>query len=458
MSKGKILIVDDEAHIRRVLEIMLDEAGYETKAVENGAAAVETVGRELFDALFCDMRMPFMDGLEVLREVKRINPEIEVIMMTAFASVETAIDAMKEGAHDYIAKPFKEDEILIVLEKALASQRILAENRRFRREIEAHFDFSNIIGRSKPVREILDRIRRVADTKSTVLLLGESGTGKELFARAIHYNSPRKDRPLVTVNCGAIPGNLLESELFGHATGAFTGADRESLGLFEEAHGGSLFLDEVGEIPLELQVKLLRAIQEGEIRRLGENQARRVDVRYIAATNRDLEADVEAGRFREDLFYRLNVVPVRIPPLRERREDIPMLAKYFLDKHCEAHGRGRKILSPELIEALMASPWRGNVRELENAVEQAVVLSEGEVLGPGDFHGSPPPTTSEVEVRLPRDRFDFKGTIEAVTAAAERQLIDMALRKVEGNRTRAAELLGIGRRTLLYKIKEHGLE
>ena len=457
-AKGRILIVDDEDHIRRVLGIMLDEAGYEPTAVESGEAAVEALSAEIYDAVLCDIRMPFMDGMEVLREIKRINPDTVVVMMTAFASVETAIEAMKQGAYDYISKPFKEDEILLVLEKALANQKILAEIRRFRREIEEKFDFSKIIGRSKPVREILDRIRRVADTKSTVLLMGESGTGKELFARAIHYNSPRRDRPLVTVNCGSIPGNLLESELFGHAKGAFTGADRVKRGLFEEADGSSLFLDEVGEMNPDLQVKLLRSIQEGEIRRLGENEARRVDARYIAATNRDLEADVEEGRFRADLFYRLNVVPVRIPALRERRDDIPLLARHFLDKYCRAHKRGRKALAPEAIEALMRNDWRGNVRELENAIEQAVVLSDGEVLTPKDLLIGPSPSASGVEVTLPPDRFDFKATLENVNAEAERQLIDMALRKVGGNRTRAAELLGIGRRTLLYKIKEHDIE
>jgi len=455
---ARILVVDDEEHIRRVLNVLLSKQGYAVDLAAGGQEALDHLTRHVHDAVLCDLRMPDLDGLEVLRRIKAHDPEVPVIIITAYASVDTALAAMKQGAYDYISKPFKEDEILHVLAKALERTRILEENRRLRREIEERFDFSNIVGAAPAMKPIFDTIRKVADTRSTVLIQGESGTGKELVAKAIHYNSPRKDRPLVTVNCAAVPAHLIESEFFGYVRGAFTGADRTKKGLFEEADGSTIFLDEVSDLPPELQAKLLRALQEGEIRRLGDTASRTVDVRVLAATNRDLGAEVEQGHFREDLYYRLNVILLNVPPLRERPEDVPLLARHFLVKMAERHGRPVKRISAEAERILAGQPWPGNVRQLENVIEQAVILAEGETIGPQNLPMALGREEGDLAVRLPEDRLDLKGLVQEVTALAERQIIARALKKENGNRTRTAEVLGISRRSLITKIGLYGLD
>ncbi|MBU0513694.1 MAG: sigma-54 dependent transcriptional regulator [Proteobacteria bacterium] len=454
---ARILVVDDEEHIRRVLNVLLSKQGYAVGLAAGGQEALDHLTRHVYDAVLCDLRMPDLDGLEVLRRIKRHDPEVPVIIITAYASVDTALAAMKQGAYDYISKPFKEDEILHVLAKALERTRILEENRRLRREIEERFDFSHIVGAAPAMKSIFDTIRKVADTRSTVLIQGESGTGKELVAKAIHYNSPRKHKPLVTVNCAAVPTHLIESEFFGYVRGAFTGADRTKKGLFEEAEGSTIFLDEISDLPPELQAKLLRVLQEGEIRRLGDTASRTVDVRVLAATNRDLEAAVEQGKFREDLYYRLNVIPLNIPPLRERPEDVPLLARHFLVKMAERHGRQVKRLSPEAERVLINQPWPGNVRQLENVIEQAVVMAEGETIGSRNLPTALSREAGGLVVRVPEDRLDLKGLVREATALAERQIIARALEKENGNRTRTAQVLGISRRCLITKIGLYGL-
>jgi two-component system response regulator AtoC len=458
MTEPRILVVDDEDHIRRVLSVLLSKQGYAVDQAARGGEALEAFRDNVYDVVLCDLRMPDLDGLEVLRRIKHQDPEATVIIITAYASVDTALQAMKQGAYDYISKPFKEDEILHVLRKALERRAILDQNRRLKSEISEKFDFSNIIGRSAAMERVFATIRKVADTRSTVLIQGESGTGKELAARAIHYNSPRRERPLVAVNCAAVPANLIESEFFGFVRGAFTGADRTKKGLFEEADGSTIFLDEVSDLPLDLQAKLLRVLQEGEIRRLGDNVSRVVDVRVMAATNRDLEAEVEAGRFREDLYYRLNVIPIVMPPLRQRTEDIPLLAHHLMAKAAERHGRRVNRLSPEAEAILVKQPWPGNVRQLENVIEQAVIMAEGQIIGPDDLPQGLERSQSDLTVIVPRDKTDFKETVRQVTALAERQIIARVLQKENGNRTRTAEVLGISRRSLLTKIGQYGLD
>jgi DNA-binding NtrC family response regulator len=458
-APARILIVDDEEHIRKILTIMLSKKGYETQTAQGGKEALEKIRASAFDAVITDMRMSGMDGLELLAAIKDYDPELIVLVVTAFSSVDNAIEAMRKGAYDYISKPFKEDEILLVLEKALERSRILAENRRLKSQIREKYDFSNFIGQSPAMRRVFDLIAKVAETKSTVLISGESGTGKELAARSIHQTSPRRDKPFVPINCGAIPANLLESELFGHAKGAFSGADRPKKGLFEEADGGTLLLDEVSELPLDMQVKILRAIQEEEIRRLGESLTRKVDLRVVAATNKDLLEEVKAGRFREDLFYRLNVFQLWLPPLRERIDDIPILAQHFLAQVAAKHGLGDKKFSPEAVRALTQQNWSGNVRALRNVIEQAAILSEGATVTSNDLPFSPAqPTAGGIIISIPEDRLDLKTALKEVIEQTERIIIEKTLRAHHNNRTRAAEALGISRRALINKIQAYGLE
>ncbi len=459
-SAPRILIVDDEEHIRKILTIMLSKQGYETQTAAGGYEALQMLTRTAFDAVVTDIRMSGLDGLELLARLKAQDPELPVVIITAFSSVETAIQAMKQGAYDYISKPFKEDEILLVLEKALERRQILAENRQLKAQIMEKYDFSNFIGRSTPMVRVFEVIAKVAETSSTVLISGESGTGKELAARSIHYNSPRKDRPFVAVNCGAIPANLLESEFFGYVKGAFSGADRPKKGLFEEADGGTLFLDEVSELPLDMQVKLLRALQEEEIRRLGESSSRKVDLRVIAATNRNLQEEVAAGRFREDLFYRLNVIALRLPPLRDRSDDIPLLARHFVDKTVKRQGLTAKKISQEAVRALVQHPWPGNVRQLGNVIEQAAVMSEGASITLADLpFGLPREVPPDgLSVVIPDDRLDLKSALKEVVEQTERTIIQRTLDRTGQNRTRAAEILGISRRALITKIQAYGLE
>ncbi len=456
-GRGRILVIDDEEHIRRILGLMLKAQGLEVVTAEGGEDGLARFASEDFDLVFLDLRMPDLDGMTVLRRIRESRPEQTVVMITAYASVDTALGAMKEGAFDYIGKPFKEEEILAVVDKALERSRLLADNQRLRSEVLGRYRFDNIIGVSPPMQQLFQVMAKVADTKATVLITGESGTGKELVARALHYNSRLKDRPFVAVNCAAIPANLIESELFGAAKGAYTGAERTRRGLLEEADGSTLFLDEVGELPLETQAKLLRALQEGEIKRVGDNQTRKVDLRIISATNKDLAREVEKGNFREDLFYRLNVIHIHLPPLRRRRDDIPLLARHFLKKAASRHELGEKKLSPQALKVLAGLPLKGNVRELENIIEQAVVMSDGPVITPEDLPQSASLAAGGIQVSVPPEEEDLKKVLKTVSQMTEKQVIERVLSKTGGNRTQAAKRLGISRRALITKIQDLGL-
>jgi two-component system response regulator AtoC len=463
---GRILVIDDEASLRDVLGRILSAEGYEVRNAGNGREALELLAAERFDFLLCDLRMPVMGGLELLREVTARGIPGTVIMMSAFGTVETAVEAMKLGAYDYVSKPFMSDEILLTLRKAAERERLREENASLRKEIERSGRPEEILYAARPMEEVVATAGRVKDYDVTVLVTGESGTGKELVARLLHFDGRRRGRPFVAVNCGAIPENLLESELFGHKRGAFTEAKADRAGLIEEAEGGTLFLDEIGELPLPLQTKLLRFLQDGEIRRLGEGETRKVDARLVAATSRDLEADVAAGRFRDDLFYRLNVVRIHVPPLRERVEDIPLLARHFLVRCCGKYGKPEMALSGDALSALCAHEWRGNVRELKNLMERCALLGPGgggEVTresliavwgGGGGPRAADPGPVHVVRIPVSPERPDLKAAVREL----ERQLIRMALERTGGSRPRAAELLGISHPALLYKAKEYGIE
>src|SRR5512134_475229 len=375
--EGRILVVDDEASLRDVLGRILSAEGYEVRNAGNGREALDLLSAERFDFVLCDLRMPVMGGLELLGEITARGIPGTVIMMSAFGTVETAVEAMKLGAYDYVSKPFMSDEILLTLRKAAERERLREENASLRREIEGAGRTEEILYAARPMEEVVGTAGRVKDYDVTVLVTGESGTGKELVARLLHYGGRRKGKPFVAVNCGAIPETLLESELFGHRRGAFTEARSDRAGLIEEAGGGTLFLDEIGEFPLPLQTKLLRFLQDGEIRRLGDTETRKVNVRLVAATARDLEREVAGGRFREDLFYRLNVIRIHVPPLRERRDDIPLLASHFLSHYCGKYGKREMLLSADALEALSSHEWRGNVRELRNVMERCALLASG---------------------------------------------------------------------------------
>ncbi|OGW66049.1 MAG: Fis family transcriptional regulator [Nitrospirae bacterium RIFCSPLOWO2_02_FULL_62_14] len=443
-----ILVVDDDQDMRALLCDELQERGYRIAAASDGREALKKLGEEDCAVVLTDLRMRGMQGLELLNEVKRDYPGTNVIIMTAFGSVESAIDAMKHGAYDYVTKPIKNEEMALVMEKAVRDARLRREVQQLRRAVREEFSFHHILGKSKPMREVFDLIRRVADSQTNVLITGESGTGKELAAKAIHFNSDRRGGPFVPVNCAAIPEALLESELFGHMKGAFTDAKGDKRGLFEEANGGTLFLDEISELPVMLQAKLLRAIQEKEIRRVGSTRAVAVDVRIIAATNLSLTDEVKAKRFREDLYYRLNVIEIRMPPLRERREDIPLLVDAFLKKCAEASRKAVKGIGESALALLMDYPWPGNVRELENVIERAVTLTHGEKVVPEDLppaiHGS----------RGDRKVIDEAADRTLPLDEVEKEYILRILDKTGGNKYQAAQILGIDRKTLYRKLGE----
>ncbi|MCB9727518.1 MAG: sigma-54-dependent Fis family transcriptional regulator [Deltaproteobacteria bacterium] len=456
---ARILIVDDERSLREFLEIFLRKEGYETSVASNGRDAIDQLERGAsFDLVLTDLMMPQVDGLGVLEAVKERAPDTQVLMMTAFATTDTAIDAMKKGAFDYVQKPFKVDEIKVVIEKALDQRRLLEENRQLRAQVHRQYSFHNIIGRSPRMQQVFELVRRVADTRTSVLITGESGTGKELVARAIHHGSRRKDAPMVAVNCGAIPENLMESELFGHTKGSFTGAHAAKVGMFSAADQGTIFLDEVGELPMHLQVKLLRVLQERKIRPVGSNQEEAVDVRVIAATNQDLEDAIRAGRFREDLYYRLNVIRLEIPPLRERREDIALIARHFLKRFAAEMDRPIEDFTPEATELLLAYDFPGNVRELENIVERAVTFETTravtpESLPPGVTRGETRLRGLSSELTVPPEGLDLEGLL----ADLERGLLVQALERTGGNRTEAARLLQISFRSLRYKLDKYDI-
>jgi len=446
-SPGRILVVDDQRNMRVTTAIVLRQAGYQVAEAENGAAAVQRIGAEPFDVVLTDLRMGEVDGMEVLRSAVELSPLVQVIVMTAYGSIESAVEAMRRGAYDYISKPFKEEELRVRVEKALEKRRLLSQVSLLTDDFRDRYGLENIVGRSAALRETLDRVVRIAPTDATVLVSGESGTGKELVARAIHAGSRRYGRPFVPVNCAAITETLLESELFGHAKGSFTGAIRARRGLFEEASGGTLFIDEVGETTVAFQAKLLRALQEGEIRRVGESTSVKVDVRIIAATNQDLKRAIAEKRFREDLFYRLNVVPLRIPSLRERHEDVPLLAAHFLDRY-NRRSASSKTFSPEALSKMMGHDWPGNVRELENMVEQAAALSETSLIRPSDiaFASDAPPQDAA-----------GAGTLAAAVAAAERRAIEDALVRCRGDLPSVAVELHVSSTTLWRKMKRLGI-
>ncbi|MEZ4269755.1 MAG: sigma-54 dependent transcriptional regulator [Myxococcota bacterium] len=456
---ARILIVDDERSLREFLEIFLRKEGYEVSLASNGRDAINRLEcGEAFDLVLTDLMMPQVDGLGVLEAVKDRAPDTQVLMMTAFATTDTAIDAMKKGAFDYVQKPFKVDEIKVVIEKALNQRRLLEENRQLRAQVHKQYSFHNIVGRSARMQQVFELVRRVADTRTSVLITGESGTGKELVARAIHHGSRRQDFPLVAVNCGAIPENLMESELFGHTKGAFTGAHVAKVGMFSAANQGTIFLDEVGELPMHLQVKLLRVLQERRIRPVGSVSEEAIDVRVIAATNQDLEEAIRGGRFREDLYYRLNVIRLEIPPLRERREDIPLIARHFLKRFATEMDRPIEDFAPETTELLLAYDFPGNVRELENIVERAVTFETTRAVTPDSL----PPTVASGDTRLrglaaeltvPPEGMDLEGLL----AELERGLLIQGLERTGGNRTEAAKLLRISFRSLRYKLDKYDI-
>ncbi len=448
-DRARILLVDDDESLRRVTEKQLTAAGHEVVAVEGGREALEVFDPRVVDLVLTDLQMPGMDGLTLLAELKRRDPDAAVVVITAYGTVEGAVRAMKTGAVDFLEKPFRKETLLLTVEKALRYRALASENLRLRLELTDRFSFENIVGASEAMREVFRLVGRVAASPASVLLRGESGTGKELLARAIHYHGDRAEKPFVAVNCGAIPESLLESHLFGHVKGAFTGAVEDRTGRFAEADGGTLFLDEIGELRPDLQVKLLRVLQDGEVRPVGGEESRKVDVRLIAATNRDLEAALEDGSFRPDLYYRLAVVTIPVPPLRERREDIPLLVSHFLALRGAANLR----LEPDFLEALRVHSWPGNVRELENALERALLLREHEDrLTARDL----PP--SVLAAARPEDPLALDIPDEGISLAeVEKTLIRRALEKTGGNRSKAARLLGITRQTLLYRIEKHGL-
>jgi len=449
-----VLVVDDEENLRLVLRTVLARAGYEVRAVASGDAALSEIEGFAPDFVLADVRMPGMNGIELTRTLAARGSSATVIVMSAYGSIDLALEAMKAGAYDYLAKPFKQDEVLLVLRKAEEREALRRENRVLRASLREQHQLGALLGKSEPMQRVFRTMEKVAAYTTTVLVWGPSGTGKELVARAVHTLSPRAERPFVAINCGAIPEALMESELFGHKRGAFTDASSDKRGLFEEAHQGTLFLDEVGELPLSLQVKLLRALQEGTIRRLGETKDVRVDVRVIAATVRDLASDVKEGRFREDLYYRLNVLQLALPPLRERAGDLPMLIEHFLEKYNARLGTRVVGVAPDALKQLLGYAFPGNVRELENMIERAVVLAEGELLTLDDLPERVREERDPVALTLGTGELSIKRT----TRVIEETLIRRALEQTKGNRTAAARLLEISHRALLYKIREFGIQ
>ncbi len=452
--KAKILVVDDEPSQRKMLQANLSLEGYEVYEADDGKTAISRVSEEFFDLILMDNRMSQLDGIEALKQIKKISPGIPVIIITAYASVETAIEALQSGAHDYLTKPLDIDELKIKVQQTLEFWRLKEENILQKRRIENLFDASRIIGRSQKMRQVLETVAMVAPTEASVLILGESGTGKELIANALHQGSSRCDRRFIKINCAALPETLLESELFGHERGAFTGAVGRKPGRFELADGGTIFLDEIGEMTFSTQAKLLRVLQEREIEPLGSTRTVKVDIRVISASNRDLKDEVKKGNFREDLFYRLNVVPIHLPPLRERKEDIPLLIDHFLHIYNEKNNRSLKGFHPRALDAMMRYSWPGNIRELENVVERAVILTMDEYVS---FSELPESISGETATTIQAP--SKSGIVPGMTIRElEKELILVTLEHNDGNRTRTAGFLGITRRTLQNKLKEYGID
>ena len=443
------MLIDDDASLRRVTEYSLHSAGFQVLSAVDGKQGLASFQADHPQVVITDIQMPGMSGYEVLQQIKAARPETVVIVITAYSSVEKAVEAMKQGAYDYLAKPFSRDELVMVVEKAFNLLGLQEENQRLRDQLEHHVDFSHMVGSSDAMQKVFDVVRRVAPTEAGVLITGESGTGKELIAKAIHQGGGRSKEPFVAINCAAIPANLLESELFGHVRGAFTDAVRDRAGKFEQADGGTLFLDEVGEMPLELQPKLLRVLQEMEVEPIG-GKVRSVDVRIIAATNQDVELAIEEGRFREDLYYRLAIIPIELPPLRERPDDIPLLIEYFLKRFS---AEAPIAVSTAAFECLKAYTWPGNVRELQNAIERLVVLNHGDVVEPehlpAKFCAAPTAKRNRV-VELPPEGYSLE--------ALEREVVVQALERNDWNQTRAADFLQIPRHTLIYRMEKYDIK
>jgi DNA-binding NtrC family response regulator len=448
MESMKILVVDDEVLIRDMIKKGLSQiGGFSVEVAKNGLEAIEKMEKEVFDLILTDLKMPEMDGLELLKNIKGTRPEMMVILMTAYGSIETAVEAMRIGANDYITKPINFDDLLIHISKVQKESLLLRENRLLRMEVRKKFEFNNIIGKSKKMQEVFSLIEKVAPGSSTVMIYGGSGTGKELVAKAIHYNSPRVDRPFIPFNCGAIPETLVESELFGHTKGAFTGAIQAKKGLFEEANGGTLFLDEISSILPSVQVKLLRVLQEREVMKVGSTERTKIDVRMIAATNENLEENMKKGKFREDLFYRLHVFPIFLPDLKDRKEDIPLLAYHFLDLYSKEAKKEIRGISKEAMKLLLEYPWPGNVRELENTIERAVVMTDQNYLVPNDFPKDLMEGFSEMIKRGVKDRKSLDDI--------KSEYIKEILKEVDGNKRIASEILRVNPRTL-YRFEKKG--
>jgi two-component system response regulator PilR (NtrC family) len=453
--KARLLVVDDEQSMREFLESFLRREGYDVSTAADVDTALSYLESDEIDLVITDMQMPEKTGLDLILEARELSPETAMVMITGFGTTDSAISAMREGAYDYLTKPFKVDELRIVIEKALEKKLLSNENHRLKEELRSQSRSRNIIGHSRVMQEVYELIGQVAETKTNVLVYGESGTGKELVARAIHDQSPRSGKPFVAINCGAIPENLIESELFGHVKGAFTGALQNKDGLFEAATGGTLFLDEIGELSHPLQVKLLRALQEKSIRRVGDTADRKIDVRIVSATNRRLEDEVAAGRFREDVYYRLNVIQLTLPPLRDRPEDIPLLAQHFIRRFADEIGKEVEGMDGEAFDMLSTYGFPGNVRELENLIERAVALARGPVIGTALL----PPTVTANPSTGPISRIDDEGVdLEALVATYERSLLSEALSKTGGIKKKAARLLGISFRSFRYRLEKLGLE
>ena len=457
MIKDKILVADDEQSMREFLDIMLKKEGYKVSLASNGEEVAKLVDNDLFDLVLLDIRMPKLDGISALKKIKSNAPETIVIMITAYASADTAIKAMKEGAYDYITKPFKVEEIKLIIKNALEKKNLQKENILLKQVVRDRFHFGNIIGQSPKMVALYDLLEKVSPTKTNILITGESGTGKELVAKAIHYNSPRKEKPFVTLNCGAIPESLIESELFGHMKGAFTDAIATKKGLFEVADEGTIFLDEISELPLLMQVKLLRVLQDREFKRVGGTEDIRVDVRIIAATNKDLEEAVKEKRFREDLFYRLNVIQIKLPPLRDRKEDIQPLANHFLKKYSQELSKAISKISPEALQILLNYEYPGNVRELQNIIERAVALEGSEELTPHNLSSylseQPLLKKGPIDIEIPSEGIDLEKMVEDL----ERSLLLKALDRTKGIKKKAAELLHINFRSMRYRLEKYGL-
>lgn len=456
--KPRLLVVDDEESIREFLEIMLKKEGYEVTLAEDGAKAKDLLQKKTFDMIISDLQMPHMTGIELLKYVKENSPEIVFMLITAFGTTESAVEAMKMGAYDYITKPFKIDEVRINIQNALRAKNLEVENRSLKKELVKEYSFQSLVGNSEEMHRIYDLVRRVSQAPTNVLITGESGTGKEVVAKAIHYNGPLKDKPFVTINCGAIPEQLMESEMFGHKKGSFTSAVSDKMGLFEVADGGTLFLDEVGELPLTIQVKLLRAIQERVIRRVGATDDVKVDVRIIAATNRDLEDMIKEQIFRQDLFYRLNVINIRTPALRERKDDIPLLANHFLKKYNERLGKSVNSISEEAMEAMKKYDYPGNVRELENIIERTVALESGATILPESlppFVNTPAgrKLASSHEIQIGEDGVE----LDKVLGQIEKELLVKAIHAAGGVKKKASKLLHITFRSMRYRVEKYNL-